>query len=680
MASNENTAGMYLVRSPLKETDANSKQQTYQIGDEKELKKRILDNTNESLQLRKRAKLERGRSIEGAVQVNKNAVLKHVDNAKKSESAVASAQTSTNNDKNNNNKVAPNELLEWQLNWRKIMKRDSRIYFDTTDEPEISKYVKSKLEKRKLLLKCGFMSLGAQITQFFDTSVTIVISSRSVENILQLNESDILARAKKSYMKVWGYEKATRFLRNLDVDLENLEKNKIPTLASPSLSNLLQNEKLYGPSDRDPRTRRDDIHYFKYPHIYMYDLWQTWAPIITLEWKPHELANPNNLPYPSLKIGTFGRCPFIGDRSCDESSYKRVTKRYYRDKANKKYALKLRSLYQNHADPTIEKTTDLIFIPHVCLDSAQCFEKWQEQYKKEQERKKIMEIKEEEEVSQKIDEVPGSDSGIRQNLNTKPTENGDAPDAVKADEETEKATLSMDVADRENWKGQIPTLRADLKGKLTTPLLNRQETEEFPDDLCTVKKYSREPYEIKASGVHQSNDIATSFGNGLGPTKASVMSKNLKSLSRFVVDRKLGTRNLSANSTTAASLSGKPQAHSADANQQNKAENPADATEDLEARGQSLQLVPKTTEVNSNQLKKAASAQNVLQAGNNISAAANVPVKRPVIKNSGYCENCRVKYECLEQHIVSEKHLSFANNDMNFEAIDSLIEKLGFQF
>lgn len=55
------------------------------------------------------------------------------------------------------------------------------------------------------------------------------------------------------------------------------------------------------------------------------------------------------------------------------------------------------------------------------------------------------------------------------------------------------------------------------------------------------------------------------------------------------------------------------------------------------------------------------------------------PVKKETVKNSGYCENCRVKYESLEQHIVSEKHLSFAENDLNFEAIDSLIENLRFQ-
>uniref|UniRef100_UPI0002250D66 DBF4 n=2 Tax=Saccharomyces cerevisiae TaxID=4932 RepID=UPI0002250D66 len=131
------------------------------------------------------------------------------------------------------------------------MKRDSRIYFDITDDVEMNTYNKSKMDKRRDLLKRGFLTLGAQITQFFDTTVTIVITRRSVENIYLLKDTDILSRAKKNYMKVWSYEKAARFLKNLDVDLDHLSKTKSASLAAPTLSNLLHNEKLYGPTDRD---------------------------------------------------------------------------------------------------------------------------------------------------------------------------------------------------------------------------------------------------------------------------------------------------------------------------------------------------------------------------------------------------------------------------------------------
>lgn len=78
------------------------------------------------------------------------------------------------------------------------MKRDSRIYFDITDDVEMNTYNKSKMDKRRDLLKRGFLTLGAQITQFFDTTVTIVITRRSVENIYLLKDTDILSRAKKT--------------------------------------------------------------------------------------------------------------------------------------------------------------------------------------------------------------------------------------------------------------------------------------------------------------------------------------------------------------------------------------------------------------------------------------------------------------------------------------------------
>ncbi|GAV55899.1 hypothetical protein ZYGR_0AZ00700 [Zygosaccharomyces rouxii] len=581
------------TRSPLKETDANLRQPRLNLNNEDENsaathKKRALERLEtQQQQQRKKPKAERTRSIEGAVQVGKNTALKNIEQ-----------------------KVTPSELLEWQNNWKKIMRRESRIYFDTTDESDCSKFTKNRMDKRRDLLKKGFLSLGAQITQFFDSSVTIVITRRSVENVSALSDSDVLSRAKKNYMKIWGYEKATRFLKNLDVDLEYLEKNKTASLPEPTLSNLLQNEKLYGPTDRDPRTRRDDIHYFKFAHVYMYDLWQTWAPIIVLEWKPTDLADPKKIPYPILKMGTFGRCPFIGDGACDETSYKRVVKRCNRDKANKKYALKLRLLYQHHAEPSMD-SQELMVISHTCLDSGQCYENWQ----------KIL--------------------------------------ASEADDNE-----AQEAGPKSVWKEPVPTPVPSLRKPLVPGVANvltRQETEDFPDDLCNNKKQSRVMQELKASGVHQSNDVATSFGNGLGPTKASVTNRNIKNLSRLVVDRKLGTKaptavnanKVSAATTTTTSTVGVHGTGSHEASPAVPDNNTAEKNTEEDTR-----LKKKKTET-----------------------ATPAPVARKDnAKNSGYCENCRVKYDHLEQHIVSDKHQSFAQNDLNFEMIDSLIDKLKFQF
>ena len=636
------------------------------------VKKRLIERSEQPQ--KKKQKVERTRSIEGAVLVSKPAVLRNVQN-----------------------KVTPKELLEWQNNWKKILRRDSRIYFDSTEDNIDNIKSKKILDKKRDLLKRAFLSLGAEITQFFDTSVTIVVTARSTENIHLLNDKDILSRAKKNFMKVWGYEKAFRFLNNLDVDFNALLKNKSPILATPTLSNLLENEKLYGPTDRDPRTRRDDIHYFKHSYVYMYDIWQTWAPIITLEWRRQDLADENNLPYPILKMGTFGRCPFIGDRYCVENSAKRILKRYKRDQINLPYALKLRQLYQYHAIPSRADcdtiSEDLIFLPHTCQDSTLMYQKLIKGNERDYQTINLKTKAEEKttinktsksallnqgisnpngDINTKLDQtvenndgVEGTDVSIMEICNPNDIENNESTTRLNENNKSNNNNTFEKVnAVGKTWKEPIsvPSLK-------NIPLLSlvRQETEDLRDDLCTTsKRQSRGPFEIKASGVHQSNDVATSFGNGLGPTKSTVMSKNIRTLNKLV-DRKLdGPTKRYCNSNVEVAYS-------------RNSRSTINGVAPLVTRcGSNLkhsfgrEPIPEEDN-NKKQQNKGVSGQTIENENKPI-------VKRHTIKNSGYCENCRVKYESLDEHILSEKHLCFANNDLNFEAIDCLIDKLSFQF
>jgi regulatory subunit for Cdc7p protein kinase len=50
--------------------------------------------------------------------------------------------------------------------------------------------------------------------------------------------------------------------------------------------------------------------------------------------------------------------------------------------------------------------------------------------------------------------------------------------------------------------------------------------------------------------------------------------------------------------------------------------------------------------------------------------------KRKEELNPGYCENCRVKYDHFEDHMVSNRHRNFACDDRNFKDIDNLSETL----
>ena len=112
------------------------------------------------------------------------------------------------------------------------------------------------------------------------------------------------------------------------------------------------------------------------------------------------------------------------------------------------------------------------------------------------------------------------------------------------------------------------------------------------------------------------------------------MNKNMKSLNRLVVDKKFANTSTGSAAEPHAAAGPKPACAS-----------------------------PRTGDDADKQKQKELKQQQDLR-------------RNDTRLGSGYCENCRVKYECLAHHINSEKHQHFAHDDINFEAIDSLIEKL----
>ncbi|CEP62830.1 protein serine/threonine kinase activating protein DBF4 LALA0_S06e04808g [Lachancea lanzarotensis] len=625
-------------RSPLTETDSNVK-----TGPNVVVKKRTVERIDVS-QARKKPRVgmeatARARTIEGAVQQPNH------------------SQQSSHQNQQIAAKVTPQDLLEWQTNWRRIMRRDTKIYFDTTEALH-------KNDKKREALKRAFLSLGAQITAFFDTDVTVVVTQRVLRDYDRLPDTDVLARAAKRYMKIWNYEKATRFLHNLDVDVDALE-TKTTALAPSTLSNLLHNEKLYGPADRDPKARRDDVHYFKHAYVYLYDLWQVWAPVIVAEWRPQDGAS-----HPTVRPGSFGRCPFIGDGQCDEQSGRRILKRYRRDYANEKYALRLRLLYQRSADPQtiLSRKTEA----HYDMGNEN-----ENDNENENENEHGDDYEQEHEYSDNTDSVRRllmlpheycNSYEQHQNLMGTP-QNAVSPQKSCSHREKEcintgtvTTTTLTQHPSGQNHNQELLSRDTSLHvtasahhrpSKVTWSVPNafvrqapgslaRQDTEEAPlDDLCGRK--SRIPHEIRASGVVQSNDGVGSIsatgsvvGNGLGPTRASVTSKNLKSLNRLVVDKKFTAEAKLQKPTPTTTTITTTTTTTASTNAATHTPRPAPSTHTPDAR----------------------KPRNDAKAG------------------PGYCENCRVKYESLTEHIDSEKHRQFAGDDRNFEAVDFLIRKL----
>ncbi|KAH3673280.1 hypothetical protein WICMUC_003739 [Wickerhamomyces mucosus] len=213
---------------------------------------------------------------------------------------------------------------EWQRKWRKIM-LNSTIYFDGSDSHANTRDLGKIKEKSKAITL--FTRVGAHIQAFFDSNVTIVITSKPHDEL----SKNILAY--QQHLKIWDYTKALRFLGNLG-ETSSSDPND-------SLSQLLQNEKVFGANDRDPNAKRDDFYYFKHPYFFVHDLRNVIKPIAIREWKPKE---KNEKPWPHLHKSSYGHSLFQADPA-DAHIQKKVDRRRLRYEQQRPYRERLREVY-----------------------------------------------------------------------------------------------------------------------------------------------------------------------------------------------------------------------------------------------------------------------------------------------------------------------------------------------
>lgn len=259
--------------------------------------------------------------------------------------AVTTTTSNNTNNANNNStaivksanrtvtkKMTGNELSKWQQTWKHILPR-SYIYFEQDDTND--------REKRKAML--ALKKMGATIEPFFCENVTIIISRRVFDKNEQYPKGDIFKYAIKKQLKVWTIEKVFRFLNHLGepiLDTDDYEDDgiKIPSIIfnnnsnnnniininninnnndndndnnannninnNSNLSNLLMNERLFGPSDCDPSVRRNDFKYFTGLYLYIWDITHKTRPIAIREWK-------DKYSYPKIHHTTNGKSLFI---------------------------------------------------------------------------------------------------------------------------------------------------------------------------------------------------------------------------------------------------------------------------------------------------------------------------------------------------------------------------------
>lgn len=77
----------------------------------------------------------------------------------------------------------------------------------------------------------------------------------------------------------------------------------------PNLLQLLHNERINGPSDRDPTAVNRELIYFKGPYIYVWDMDDKHKPIMVREYP--KVINKQDGEWPQFRSVGNGRCPFV---------------------------------------------------------------------------------------------------------------------------------------------------------------------------------------------------------------------------------------------------------------------------------------------------------------------------------------------------------------------------------
>ncbi|KAI9877180.1 MAG: hypothetical protein M1830_004615 [Pleopsidium flavum] len=131
---------------------------------------------------------------------------------------------------------------------------------------------------------------------------------------------DILSRAKEMGMKIWALEKLQRMMTTMfdtDTTLQqhglHTRSNSVVTAGAnrADLSQLLHNERLNGPSDRDSTVAARELVMFKGPYIYIHDMDEKTRAIMVRDYP--KVSHREDGAWPQFRSSGNGRCPFVED-------------------------------------------------------------------------------------------------------------------------------------------------------------------------------------------------------------------------------------------------------------------------------------------------------------------------------------------------------------------------------
>ena len=136
--------------------------------------------------------------------------------------------------------------------------------------------------------------------------------------------TDVLSRARALGIKIWALEKLQRVLRAmLETEADgqivthelrnNVAAGRVITKPGKDadLEQLLRNEKVNGPADRDMTVAAQDVCLFKGYYLYVHDMDEKTRPVMVRDYpKP---ATKEQGKWPQFRLTPVGRCPFVED-------------------------------------------------------------------------------------------------------------------------------------------------------------------------------------------------------------------------------------------------------------------------------------------------------------------------------------------------------------------------------
>lgn len=128
---------------------------------------------------------------------------------------------------------------------------------------------------------------------------------------------DVLHRSRKMGMKIWALEKLQRMISTInDGDLGGHGHSARGTHAGGhtrrgenDLSQVLRNELVNGPSDRDAVSSVKEMIMFKGPFIYIHDMDEKTKPVMVREYP--KVSKRQDGAWPQFRSAPLGKCPFV---------------------------------------------------------------------------------------------------------------------------------------------------------------------------------------------------------------------------------------------------------------------------------------------------------------------------------------------------------------------------------